>query len=56
MQQIKLKQIIHISTSEVYGSPKKVQSRGLGLNAQSPYAASKAADQLALSFHHLIYQ
>ena len=49
----KLKQIIHISTSEVYGSPKKVPIKeDFSLNAQSPYAASKiAADQLALSFH-----
>lgn len=49
----KLKQIIHISTSEVYGSPKKIPIKeNHNLNAQSPYAASKiAADQLALSFN-----
>ena len=49
----KVKQVIQISTSEVYGTPKKVPIKeDFPLNAQSPYAASKiAADQLALSFH-----
>ncbi len=48
-----VKQLIQISTSEVYGSPKNVPIKeSFPLNAQSPYAASKiAADQLALSFH-----
>ena len=49
----KIKQLIHISTSEVYGTPKKVPILETDpLNAQSPYAATKiAADQLALSFY-----
>tara|TARA_B100000579_G_C22789240_1_gene833558 strand:- start:457 stop:1449 length:993 start_codon:yes stop_codon:yes gene_type:complete len=49
----KVKQVIQISTSEVYGTPKKIPIKeDFPLNAQSPYAASKiAADQLALSFH-----
>jgi NAD dependent epimerase/dehydratase len=47
-----LQRIVHVSTSEVYGTPLSVpideQHR---VHAQSPYAASKAgADQLALSF------
>ena len=49
----KVKQIVHISTSEVYGTPKSLPIKEEAkLNAQSPYAASKiAADQLALSFN-----
>lgn len=49
----KIKQVIQISTSEVYGTPSRVPiDEKFPLNAQSPYAASKiAADQLALSFH-----
>lgn len=49
----KIKQVIHISTSEVYGTPNRVPiDEKFPLNAQSPYAASKiAADQLALSFY-----
>lgn len=49
----KIKQVIHISTSEVYGTPKKVPiNENFPLNAQSPYAATKiAADQLALSYY-----
>ena len=45
--------IIHTSTSEVYGTPKKLPiEESSNLNAQSPYAATKvAADQLALSYH-----
>lgn len=45
--------IIHTSTSEVYGTPKKLPiDESSNLNAQSPYAATKvAADQLALSYH-----
>jgi len=48
-----IKQFIQISTSEVYGTPKKVPILETDqLNAQSPYAATKiAADQLALSFN-----
>ena len=48
----KIKQVIQISTSEVFGTPKSVPIKEDSLiNAQSPYAASKvAADQLALSY------
>ena len=48
-----VQKIIHVSTSEVYGTPKKVPIKeNSPINAQSPYAASKvAADQLALSFY-----
>ena len=44
--------IIITSTSEVYGTPKKIPiSEKNQVNSQSPYAASKvAADQLALSY------
>lgn len=46
-------QVIHTSTSEVYGSARRVPiSEDHPLHAQSPYAATKiGADQLALSFH-----
>ncbi len=49
---LKLKQIIITSTSEVYGSAnKKKLNEDDELKAQSPYAASKiSADQLSLSF------
>jgi NAD dependent epimerase/dehydratase len=49
----KAEQVIHTSTSEVYGSAQRVPiTEEHPLRAQSPYAASKiAADQLALSFH-----
>jgi nucleoside-diphosphate-sugar epimerase len=45
--------VVHVSTSEVYGTPETVPIRETHpLNAQSPYAASKiAADQLALAYH-----
>ncbi len=45
--------IVQTSTSEVYGSARRVPiDEDHPLQAQSPYAASKiAADQLALSFH-----
>jgi NAD dependent epimerase/dehydratase len=45
--------IIHTSTSEVYGSAKRVPiDEDHPLQGQSPYAATKiAADQLALSFY-----
>lgn len=48
-----ISQVIQISTSEVYGTPKKVPiSENFPYSAQSPYAASKiAADQLSLSFY-----
>ena len=50
---LKLKQIIITSTSEVYGTAiKKKLSENDELKAQSPYAASKiAADQLSLSYY-----
>ncbi len=48
-----VKQLIHTSTSEVYGSAKYIPiDERHPLNAQSPYAASKvAADQMAISFY-----
>jgi NAD dependent epimerase/dehydratase len=50
---LKIKQIIVTSTSEVYGTAiSKKLSENDELKAQSPYAASKiAADQLALSYY-----
>ena len=50
----KIKKIIHVSTSEVYGSPQYIpideKHRYYG---QSPYSASKiSADQLALSYYN----
>ncbi len=50
---VNLESFIHTSTSEVYGTPKKLPiNETHQLSAQSPYAASKiAADQLALSFY-----
>jgi NAD dependent epimerase/dehydratase len=44
--------LVHISTSEVYGTPERIPiDESHPLYAQSPYAASKvAADQLALSY------
>lgn len=48
-----LKRLIHISTSEVYGTARNVPiQEDHPLQGQSPYAASKiAADQLAFSFY-----
>lgn len=48
-----IKKIIHTSTSEVYGSAKYIPiDEKHPINAQSPYAASKAgSDQLALSYY-----
>ena len=48
-----LRQIIHTSTSEVYGTAKYVPIDEFHpLNGQSPYSASKiGADQLAMSFY-----
>ena len=45
--------LIHTSTSEVYGTPKKVPiNENHKLQPQSPYAASKiGADQLAISYY-----
>lgn len=44
--------LIHMSTSEVYGTPESVPiTENHAINPQSPYAATKvAADQIALSF------
>ena len=49
---LKIKKIIHISTSEVYGTPKKLPIKETAIfNPQSPYAASKAAaDHLVYSY------
>ncbi len=49
----KIKLFVHTSTSEVYGSAQYVPiDEKHPINAQSPYAASKAsADQLAMSFY-----
>lgn len=51
--QCSLKQVIHTSTSEVYGSPIYVPiDEDHPLQGQSPYSASKiAADQLAFSYY-----
>jgi NAD dependent epimerase/dehydratase len=45
--------VVHVSTSEVYGTARSVPiSEDHPLQAQSPYSATKiAADQLALSFY-----
>jgi NAD dependent epimerase/dehydratase len=47
-----IERLVHLSTSEVYGTPVRVPiDESHPLNAQSPYAASKVgADQLALSY------
>lgn len=47
-----VKQFIHVSTSEVYGSAQSVPiTESHPLNAQSPYAASKiAADQMVIAY------
>ena len=44
--------VVHVSTSEVYGTPETVPiTERHAIHVQSPYAASKAAaDQLALSY------
>ena len=49
-----VEQVVHTSTSEVYGTARFVPiTEDHPLQAQSPYSASKiAADQLALSFYH----
>jgi len=51
-RRLSLQRVVHVSTSEVYGTPLSVPiSEDHRVHAQSPYAASKAgADQLALSF------
>ena len=52
-RELDLKQIIHTSTSEVYGTARFVPiTEDHPLQGQSPYSASKiGADQLALSFY-----
>jgi len=49
-----INQVIHTSTSEVYGTAQKIPiNENHPLNGQSPYAASKiGADQLAMSFYY----
>jgi dTDP-glucose 4,6-dehydratase len=46
--------LVHVSTSEVYGTPETVPiTEAHPLRAQSPYAASKiGADKLIESYHH----
>lgn len=48
-----VEKLVHVSTSEVYGTPRTVPIReDAPLAAQSPYAATKVgADMLARSFH-----
>ena len=49
-----LKKIVHFSTSEIYGTPKKIPiNENTSLNPQSPYAASKlAVDHIAKSYFY----
>jgi nucleoside-diphosphate-sugar epimerase len=49
-----IKKIIHFSSSEVYGTPKRLPiTENFSFNPQSPYAASKAsADHIAKSFYY----
>jgi NAD dependent epimerase/dehydratase len=53
-RELGVKQVIHTSTSEVYGTARFVPiTEEHPLQPQSPYSATKiAADQLALSFHY----
>jgi dTDP-glucose 4,6-dehydratase len=53
-RELKIKRMVHLSTSEVYGSAQYVPiDEKHPLVAQSPYSASKiAADKLAESFYH----
>jgi NAD dependent epimerase/dehydratase len=48
------KRVVHTSTSEVYGTARKVPiGEDHPLQPQSPYSATKiAADSIAMSFHH----
>lgn len=52
-RELKIKKIIHTSTSEVYGSAQYIPiDENHPLQGQSPYAATKiGADQIALSFY-----
>jgi dTDP-glucose 4,6-dehydratase len=49
-----IKKIVHFSSSEVYGTPKRLPiNESFVFNPQSPYAASKAAaDHIAKSFYY----
>ena len=51
---LKIKKIIHVSSSEVYGTPKKTPINETTIfNPQSPYAASKAgSDHVAKSYFY----
>jgi NAD dependent epimerase/dehydratase len=51
-RRVDVRRLVHVSSSEVYGTAQTVPiSESHPLNAQSPYAATKiAADQLALSY------
>lgn len=51
-RELKIKKVIHTSTSEVYGTARRVPiSEDHPLEGQSPYSATKiGADQLAISF------
>jgi dTDP-glucose 4,6-dehydratase len=51
---LNVERVVHISTSEVYGTARFVpMTEDHPLAGQSPYAASKiGADQIALSFYH----
>jgi dTDP-glucose 4,6-dehydratase len=50
---LKIEKFIHFSSSEIYGTPKKIPiTEKTHINPQSPYAASKASiDQIAKSFY-----
>jgi len=52
-KELKIKKLVHTSTSEVYGTAQRVPiSEEHPINPQSPYAASKsAADAMAISFY-----
>jgi nucleoside-diphosphate-sugar epimerase len=50
---LNIKKFIHFSSSEIYGTPKKLPiTENTPINPQSPYAASKVSiDQIAKSFY-----
>ena len=50
---LRIEKFIHFSSSEIYGTPKKIPiTEKTPINPQSPYAASKASiDQIAKSFY-----
>ena len=51
---LKIEKFIHFSSSEIYGTPKKLPiTENTPINPQSPYAASKVSiDQIAKSFYY----